>query len=180
MFEAFWLQSVIHGRLTTSNAFLKQGPSPCDSRLIPPSFASFSFYLYIQSCVHVFSIRYTLCMIMWNHIIQFVNLPFRSDSCHSLFTCFMILKTWKKATFVGDSDISPDAAVPVRQSWQISDGVQSFRLPNSVWPFAWIQEAVILWLNSSMNYYILFSHWNFHSQSTKMETCVLIIYNVYY
>lgn len=51
MFEAFWLQSVIHGRLTTSNAFMKGGPSPCGSRHIPSSFASFSFYL---SCLHFF------------------------------------------------------------------------------------------------------------------------------
>ena len=27
----FWLQSIILGWLTTSNAFLKEGPSPCDS-----------------------------------------------------------------------------------------------------------------------------------------------------
>lgn len=145
---------------------------------LPPHPSQFFLVLFlsIQSCVHVFSIRYTLCIIMWNHIIQFVNLPFGSDSCHSLFTCFMPIKTWKRTTFVGDSGISPDAAVPVRQSWQISDGVQSFRLPNSVWPFAWIQEEVMLWLNSSMNYYILFSHVNFHLYRTKMETCVLIIY----
>ena len=181
MFEAFWLQSVIHGRLTTSNAFLKQGPSPCDSRLIPSSFASFSFYLSCLHCLHFFQYDthyVSLCEIIL--YIQLVNLPFRSGSCHSLFTCFMPIKTWKRTTFVGDSGISPDAAVPVRQSWQISDGVQSFRLPNSVWPFAWIQEEVMLWLNSNMNYFILFSYINFHSYSTKMETCVFIVYNVYY
>ena len=144
---------------------------------LPPHPFQFCLVLFLSILPTFFSIRYTLCIIMWNHIIQFVNLPFRSDSCHSLFTCFMPIKTWKRTTFVGDSGISADAPVPVRQSWQISDGVQSFRLPNSVWPFAWIQEEVMLWLNSNnMNYFLLFSYANFHSYSTKMETFALIIY----